>query len=106
MGRPACRSRYIDDVWVEPFAVSMARAFVRNASLGGCPAAVTVVTTSSRNRSTVGTPPAASISPMLPRSRQVIPPSVASRTHFSHISRSIVRVSRASKPAPCMVASS
>jgi hypothetical protein len=49
-------------------------------------------------------PGAATTSPILPRIRQVIPPSVASIVHFSHISYSIERDSRASNPAPCMKA--
>jgi hypothetical protein len=51
-------------------------------------------------------PGIAAISPMLPRIRQVMLPSVASCTHFCHISRMMWSELEASKPAPWSVSSS
>jgi hypothetical protein len=79
----------------------------RKASHGLCPHAVVIAAHSfkiARARSApLGTP---TMSPILPRAKQVMAPRLAIYSHFSHIACVISEASRASKPAPCSVASS
>ena len=105
MGPPFCRSRYIDDVWVEPRAVKSSRAAQEGVARR--------LTDGSHDRDNLVQKPMHEVK--APRHRRnladipatmrhVIPPMLARRIHFSHISRSIESESVALKIAPCMAA--
>src|SRR5882724_6008427 len=50
MGTPLCKSRYMEEVCVEPVAVNPAFAATMNSGLGATPTASTTATISSRSR--------------------------------------------------------
>src|SRR4029077_17912928 len=95
------KSRYIEEVNDDPGAVIAPACFETKASDGLWPQAVATAADSSIILNERSAPPgAATISPIVPRTRQVTAPRLASWNHFSHIACMMSVDRRASNPAP------